>query len=123
MNKKTEKLKQGIFKVAVSSMILFIISLVLTSIFVTLLVIHTLKIQMSWLWLGLAVVTGVIAIFALFSMIGGFIFLKANKNWKELQKVQKKSALDWGLFYFVFSSKIDKLSDIEHKKQIENNEL
>ncbi|AUB31677.1 hypothetical protein [Spiroplasma floricola] len=87
-------------------MILFIISLVLTSIFVRLLIIHTLKIQMSWLWLGLAVVTGVIAVFVLFSMIQGFIFLKANKNWKEMQKVRKKSALDWKLFYFVFAAKL-----------------
>ncbi|WP_339020241.1 hypothetical protein [Spiroplasma endosymbiont of Atherix ibis] len=123
MNNKTEKLKQGIFKVAVSSMILFIISLVLTSIFVTLLIIYTLNIKISWLWLGLSFVTAVIGLFALFSMIGGFVFLKANKNWEEMQKVRKKSALDWGLFYFVFAEKIDKFSDIEHENQIKNNEL
>ncbi|WP_338984324.1 hypothetical protein [Spiroplasma endosymbiont of Diplazon laetatorius] len=116
MDNKIEKIKLGVYKVALTSIIIFLVSLVLTGVFITVLLLESIKEKQTWMWLGLAVLTGLISIFTLFSMTGGLVFLKANKDWKEIQKVQKKSALDWGLFYFVYASKIDKFSDQESKE-------
>ncbi|AUM62704.1 hypothetical protein [Spiroplasma monobiae] len=118
MDNKIQKIKQSVFKIAVCSMVLFLISLVLSGVFVSLLMIDRLEDKISFLWLGLAVLTLIITIFTLFSLAGGFTFLNSNKEWKEIPKVRKKSALDWGLFYFIISNKIEKLSDLTEKEAI-----
>ncbi|WP_339033321.1 hypothetical protein [Spiroplasma endosymbiont of Cantharis rufa] len=110
MENRIKNIKQGVYKVALCSAIIFLVSLVLTSVFITLLVI-TLMQKVSWLWLSLAIVTSLIAGFTLIATICGLTFLKSNKNWVEIEKVTKKSFLDWGLFYFAYSNKIDKFSE------------
>ncbi|AGR42174.1 hypothetical protein [Spiroplasma diminutum] len=109
MDNRIQKLKQGIYKIALSSTILFVISILLTAVFITLLVISPMG-SIWWLWLGLAALFGLICLFTMFSLICGFTFLKVNEKWTEVEKVRKKAVLDWGLFYFYFANKIDKFS-------------
>ncbi|ALD66463.1 hypothetical protein [Spiroplasma cantharicola] len=115
MENRIKNIKQGVYKVALCSALIFLVSMLLTGVFITLLVI-TLSQKISWLWLGLVVFSSLIAIFSLIATICGLIFLKSNKNWIEIQKVTKKSFLDWGLFYFVYSNKIDKFSEKKEQK-------
>ncbi|QHX36716.1 hypothetical protein [Spiroplasma sp. BIUS-1] len=116
MDNKIQKIKQGVYKTAVISMVVFIITLVLSGVFLTLFINEHQQERTSWLWLGLTVLSGIISLFTFFALIGGFTFLNANKDWKEIQKVRKKAALDWGLFYFVYASRIEKYSDSVEKE-------
>ncbi|QEH61903.1 hypothetical protein SCHIN_v1c07060 [Spiroplasma chinense] len=110
MQDKVKSIKQSVFKILVTSIILFLFLFVIT-------VILALVVESNWrgLWIGLVFLAAAFDLMFLLSIICGAIFLRANKKIDDVEKFKAKRALDVGMFYFVVSNKIDRLINVNEK--------
>ncbi|AGR41192.1 hypothetical protein [Spiroplasma taiwanense] len=115
MENSIVKIKQKVFKIMASSIFLFFLFLILAII-----VGFWLSINIRWYKIGLLFIFSIATLFCFLSWIGGCIFLKVNKNWKEIKNIKRKAALDWGIFYFSVLNKIEALLEKNLDNQDKN---
>ncbi|QBQ07727.1 hypothetical protein SGLAD_v1c05280 [Spiroplasma gladiatoris] len=112
MEIKVTKYKQSVLKILIVSIILFVISIIATSVLFAIDIRHI----RSWTT-GIIALLLVLSIMLFVAVLCGSIFLIKNRKIDDIERLKVKKALDFGLFYFKVSLNIDKSIDNKIKEE------